>query len=73
MTPSSISFLADCPKCGSKVQTTTKLARTDLMDVLDRDGEVWVVHFTPSGGDHEWTLTTQQKANLRKQIANGLV
>lgn len=75
MSPSSISFLADCPICKSNVSSTTKLGREDLIKALEQDEEVIAVHISLSttGGDHQWKLTKEQRANLRKHIAEGLV
>jgi hypothetical protein len=73
MPPSSINFLAVCPMCQTSVPSTTKLGREQLTKALAEDADVYAVHFTRGDGDHEWLLTKDQKANLRKQLANGLV
>lgn len=72
MPPSSISFLADCPICNRKESSTTALGREALISALEKDEEVIAVH--PSiGGDHQWKLTKEQKANLRKHMTAGLI
>jgi hypothetical protein len=74
MPPSSISFFTDCPICNRKVTAMPLLGRADLVSALEGDADVRLVHFPDQGqGDHQWSLTKEQKANLSKQIANGLV
>jgi hypothetical protein len=72
MPPSMISFLADCPICNEKVSATTVLGRADLAKTLTEDADVRVIHMAAIG-DHQWSLTKEQKANLRKRMAEGLV
>ena len=73
MQPSGISFFARCPKCRTSVESTTKLGREQLTKALEEDADVYALHFTRGDGDHDWLLTKEEKANLQKQIANGLV
>jgi hypothetical protein len=69
---SSISFLADCPICNQKVSATTVLGRDALTQALADDAAVQAVHMADIG-DHKWNLTKEQKANLRKRMAEGLL
>ncbi len=72
MPPSVISFFADCPICNRKVSGVTPiLGRAELTEVLARNGDVRVVHMADA--DHKWSLGDKEKANLRKQMAEGLV
>jgi hypothetical protein len=64
-------FRALCPFCNEKVDVSTRLERADLTAALAQDADVRVMHTTDR--DHEWSLRPQDKANLRQQIANGLV
>ena len=75
MPPSSISFIDTCPHCRQTCTATTKLGRENLMKALEQDAEVVAIHLSvgTAGSDHEWPLTKEQKANLGKQLANGLV
>ena len=75
MPPSSISFVDRCPHCQQTVTATTKLERENLMKALEQGAEVIAVHLSlgAEGRDHVWLLTKEQKSNLRKQMANGLV
>jgi hypothetical protein len=75
MPPSSISFVDRCPRCEQTVTATTKLGCENLMKALEQGEEVIAVHLSlgAKGGDHEWPLTKEQKSNLRKKMANGLV
>ncbi len=73
MPPSAISFFADCPICSRKISgVTTILGRAELTEVLARNADVLVFHMADVG-DHQWSLGDQEKANLRKQMAGGLV
>lgn len=72
MQPSINNFLADCPICTRKVSASAILGRADLEEALARDADVRVIHMAELG-DHQWSLTQEQKANLRKQMAEGLI
>jgi hypothetical protein len=71
MPPSIISFLADCPICNRKVSATTRLCRTDLTAALAAKADVRAIHMADEG-DHQWSLTDEQKNNLRKRMTEGL-
>jgi len=64
------SFVAYCPHCEKKVTASTVLAGSNLKAALDSNGEVGVVHLA-DGGDHQWNLVSNEKENLRNQIAAG--
>ena len=65
-------FNANCPYCDCDVTASTKLGRAALMEALANDTDIRVIHLNMTGaGDHEWSLTAQQKRNLRNHIANG--
>lgn len=67
-------FVAECPRCKEKVSAATAdLSGADLKTALGNDAEVRVVHLTPNDGDHVWTLSKQDKKNLRSAIEKGLV
>ncbi|MFY9741119.1 MAG: hypothetical protein WA252_07110 [Candidatus Sulfotelmatobacter sp.] len=67
-------FNAHCPHCEKDVTASTKLGRAALMEALAQDGDIRVIHLSVDGsGDHEWSLTRQQKHNLRNHIANGFI
>jgi hypothetical protein len=72
MPPSSISFLVDCPSCNKNVSATTVLGRADLIEALAAGADVRAIHMADVG-DHQWSLTKEQKVNLRKRMAEGLV
>lgn len=72
MPPSIISFLVDCPICNKNVSATTCLGRADLIEALAAGADVRAIHMADEG-DHQWSLTKEQKANLRKHTAEGLV
>jgi hypothetical protein len=67
-------FNAHCPHCDRDVTASTKLGRAALMEALAHDSDIRVIHLNVDGtGDHEWSLTAQQKQNLRNHIANGFI
>ena len=66
------SFQAYCRHCEKKVSTHTMLAGDELKAALDSNGEVKVMHLADSG-DHQWNLNSNEKDNLRKQVAAGIV
>ena len=72
MPPSIISFLVDCPICNQNVSATTLLGRADLIEALAADSDVRAIHMAQVG-DHQWSLTKKQKANLHKHLAEGLI
>ena len=59
------SFQAYCGKCKTTVTALPLLNDDDLKQALDSGGDVRVMH-TASDGDHIWSLTKQDKENLRK-------
>lgn len=65
-----MNFLAYCPHCEKKVSTLTMLAGRELKAALDSNGEVKVMHVA-AGGDHLWNLNSNEKENLRNQVASG--
>jgi len=63
---------AFCKICQSKVSAETMLTEDDLRGALDRDEEVRVMHVfvdeDDSSSDHIWSLSSQEKDNLRKYL-----
>lgn len=57
------------------VTLATLLNRVELELALSNDLEVKVMHTAtiPIRTDHTWYLTSQQKDDLRRQIANGIL
>jgi hypothetical protein len=68
-----MAFLAYCPYCEGKVSASPVLPQDQLMVALAKDDVVEVVHLTEGTGDHKWKLIKQEKENLRRAIANGLI
>ena len=66
-------FRAFCPICKKTMQILLITERKELHTVLAENGDVKVMH-PPSGeeGDHVWSLSDQDKSNLRNQLAKGL-
>jgi hypothetical protein len=70
MPPSTISFIDHCPICGRNVSASPILSRVELTTALAGNADIRVVHLAEAG-DHVWSLNDQQKANLRKRMAEG--
>jgi hypothetical protein len=64
-------FFAHCPDCEVGVSANIALRRADLVDALERDGDVPLVHAFPLAPDHRFIATKEQKELMRKRIANG--
>jgi hypothetical protein len=66
---------AFCKICQGKVSVDTMLTDDDLRRALDCDQEVRVMHVLvaedDSSTDHIWTLSSQEKENLRKYLGSG--
>ena len=69
-----MSFQAYCPYCEKKVTAFTLLGGSALERALENDADIDVGHLTYDvhEGDHTWKLIRQEKAKLRKAIAEGL-
>jgi hypothetical protein len=72
MQPSTISFLDRCPICNKNVSASPTLGREELIAALAANTDVRVTHIV-AVGDHVWSLNDQQKSNLRKLLAEGLI
>ena len=66
------SFSAYCPYCEKTVTTNTMLAGNQLRAALKSDGKIKVIHVSDVG-DHTWNLIAEEKENLQKRIADGVV
>jgi hypothetical protein len=66
-------FDAHCPICNTSVTATPIVKRSKLTEALEQDAEVQVVHASPlrGDGDHKWILTKEDKAMVRKLLAEG--
>jgi hypothetical protein len=62
-----ISLRAYCPGCKKTVTALPMLGNSELKPALDRNADVRVMHITPRG-DHIWSLSNQEKENLRNII-----
>jgi hypothetical protein len=63
-----ISLQAYCPGCERTVTALPMLDNSELKWALDRNADIRVMHITPTG-DHIWSLSNQEKQNLRNTIA----
>jgi hypothetical protein len=63
-----ISIRAYCPGCKKMVTALPMLNNSELKPALDRNADVRVMHIAPAG-DHVWSLSNQEKENLRNTIA----
>ncbi len=64
----SCSLLAYCPEC--KERRGLHLKRAVLLEELERDGDVRVASAICG---HVWSLTADEKKNLRKHFADGVI
>jgi ferredoxin len=64
-------FPAYCPVCKENVTASIALNRIDLMEALERNAEVPLVHAFPLAPDHKFFMMKEQKEIVRKRIANG--
>jgi hypothetical protein len=66
---------AYCPFCEKAVAAHTILEDDEVKRALERDGDIEVMHMTDHvhEGDDRWKLIRQEKANLGKTIAEGLL
>jgi hypothetical protein len=64
-------FRAYCPVCELNVTASIALNRADLVEALERDTEVPLVHAFPLTPDHKFLATKEQKELMRKRAANG--
>jgi N-acetylglutamate synthase/N-acetylornithine aminotransferase len=66
---------AFCNICQSKVSTDTLLTDDALRQALERDEDISVMHVfvdeDASSADHIWSLSSQEKENLRKYLSSG--
>ena len=60
-------FQAYCNDCQKTVTVQLLLSSSDLKLALDNDADVKVMHTVPNVGDHEWSLSSQDKDNMRHQ------
>lgn len=58
-----------CPECGG-ARRGVQLKRAVLVEELERDGDVRVLSGVCG---HVWSLTVDEKTNLRKAIAEELI
>jgi hypothetical protein len=56
---------AHCALCSKTVSVSPLLNRDDLVAVLQRGGDVRVMHVAAEG-DHIWSLDSRDKQNLSK-------
>ena len=63
---------AHCAICNKTVTVSPLLNRDDLVAVLQRGGDVRVMHVVVEG-DHIWSLDSQDKQNLGNAISKGLI
>jgi hypothetical protein len=62
---------AYCPDCKETVTASIALNRVDLIEALERDADVPLVHAFPLAPDHKFFMTKEQKEIVRKRIAHG--
>jgi hypothetical protein len=63
---------AYCPECEKKVTAMTLFHVDLLWQSLDSGADVEVMHTTEKG-DHRWKLNKDERENLRKKKAEGLI
>ena len=68
---SSMTFLAYCPFCETKVTALPIMGGDDFWLAVKYKGVVEVVH-PVDGPDHRWKLNNQEKENLWNMKAQGL-
>jgi hypothetical protein len=66
-------FPAYCTKCKENVTASIAISRDRLIEALDHDADVPLVHAFPLRPDHTFSANNQQKNVMRKRIANGVL
>ena len=71
-TTKQINFSARCDICKKTVTALLLLRREELPEAVDKKRVIRAMHTAPDG-DHIWSLTDKEKADLRNALADGLV
>jgi hypothetical protein len=65
-------FRAYCFKCEKTVSAFPVSKDEEFWSAVAENADVEVIHLT-NDGDHRWKLNNQEKENLRKTRAKGLI